>query len=132
MLAKFLIELKLNEEQEKITQIVAGSNGSVSSQRMTSTSMLVKGKYLLREKAKEEMVKVGSLTSVQLAMSIGSQMVAHKGHHCPKYHPRRQRGRCAICGSTRHYTSQCTCPVKSKAKNAEWTMTPLGKKSRMA
>ena len=42
------------------------------------------------------------------------------GHHCPKYHPRRQAGRCAICGSTRHYTSQCTRPVKPKAKNAEY------------
>ena len=40
-------------------------------------------------------------------------------HNCPKYHPRRQPGRCAICGSTRHYTSQCTRPVKRKAKNAE-------------
>ena len=36
------------------------------------------------------------------------------------YHPRRKPGRCAICGSTRHYTSQCTRPVKPKAKNAEW------------
>ena len=37
-----------------------------------------------------------------------------------KYHPRRQPGRCAICGSTRHYTSQCTRLVKPKAKNAEY------------
>ena len=43
-----------------------------------------------------------------------------QGHHCPKYHPRRQPGRCAICGSTRHYTSQCTRPVKPKVKNADW------------
>ena len=43
-----------------------------------------------------------------------------QGHHCPKYHPRRQTGRRAICGSTHHITSQCTCPVKPKAKNAEW------------
>ena len=28
MLAEFLIELKLNEEQDKITQIVTGSNGA--------------------------------------------------------------------------------------------------------
>ena len=46
-----------------------------------------------------------------------------QGHHCPKYHPRRQPGRCAICGSTRHYTSQCTGPVKPKAKSAEWDET---------
>ena len=29
MLAEFLIELKLNEEQDKITHIVTGSRGSV-------------------------------------------------------------------------------------------------------
>ena len=40
--------------------------------------MLVKGKYLLREKAKEGVVKVGSPTGVHLATSVGSQMVAHK------------------------------------------------------
>ena len=42
-----------------------------------------------------------------------------QGHNCPKYHPKRQPGKCAICGSTRHYISQCTRPVKLKAKNAE-------------
>ena len=46
-----------------------------------------------------------------------------QGHHCLKYHPRRQPGRCAICGSTRQYTSQYTRPVKPKAKNAEWDDT---------
>ena len=78
MLAEFLIELKLNEERDKIIQIVTGSNGAVKSQCMTSISMLVKRKHLLREKAKEEMVKVASLTGVHLAMSIGRQTVAHK------------------------------------------------------
>ena len=43
-----------------------------------------------------------------------------QGHHCPQYHPRKQPGRCAICGSTRHSTSQCNRPVKPKAKNVEW------------
>ena len=42
------------------------------------------------------------------------------GHHCPKHHPRPQPGRCAICGSTWHSTSQCTRPVKPKAKSAEY------------
>ena len=53
-------------------------------------------------------------------MITGSQQDALKDHNCPKYHPRRQPGRCAICGSTRHPTSQRTRPVKPKAKNAEW------------
>ena len=43
-----------------------------------------------------------------------------QGHHCPHYHPRKQPGRCAICGSTCHSTSQCNRPVKPKAKNVEW------------
>ena len=43
-----------------------------------------------------------------------------QGHNCPKHHPRKQPGRCAICGSTRHATSQCSRPVKPKAKNVEW------------
>ena len=60
MLSELLIELKLNEEEEKITD--------------------------------------------------GCQ----HGHRCPKYHPRRQPGRCAICGSTLHYTSQCTRPVPKR------------------
>ena len=50
-----------------------------------------------------------------------------EGHHCPKYHPRRQPGRCAICGSTRHYTSQCTRPAKPKptwhCDDVEWQET---------
>ena len=95
-----------------------------STQCMMNMSMRVKGKYLLREKAKEE-IKVESLIGVHLAMNSEARLVAHKDTHiiCPKYHPRRQPGRCAICGSTRHYTSQCTRPVKPKAKNAEWDNT---------
>ena len=40
--------------------------------------MLVKEKFLRKEKAKEEMEKVGSPIGAHLAMSIGNQMVAHK------------------------------------------------------
>ena len=39
--------------------------------------MQVKVKYLLREKAKEEMVKEGSPVDVYLVMTIGSRMVAN-------------------------------------------------------
>ena len=41
-------------------------------------------------------------------------------HHCPKFHPRRQPGRGAICSSTRQYTSQRQYLVKPKAKTAEY------------
>ena len=74
MLAEFLIELKLNEEQDKIAQIVTGSSGAVK------PSM-----YDEYVNASDDCWKPGGCSQV---------------HHCPKYHPRRQPGRCAICGST--------------------------------
>ena len=40
------------------------------------------------------------------------------GHNCPKHHLRGQPGRCAICGSAKHYISQRRHPVKPKMKNA--------------
>ena len=88
-------------------------------------SMLVRarGKCLPKVKASRRVAKAHSLNGDPHAMITGSHMVALKGHHCPKYHPRRQPGRCAICGSTRHPTSQCTRPVKPKAKQAEWDET---------
>ena len=84
--------------------------------------MPAKGKYLSREKASKEKVdgKSKRRSACEEYWKPGS---CSQGHNCPKYHPRRQPGRCAICGSTestRHYTSQCTSPVKPKAKNAEW------------
>ena len=45
---------------------------------MMNTSMRVKGKYLLREKAKEEMAKVVSPIGVHLPTNSGNQAVAHK------------------------------------------------------
>ena len=44
MLAEFLIKLKLNEEQDKITQIVTGSNCAVKLSMYDEYTMLVKGK----------------------------------------------------------------------------------------
>ena len=48
-----------------------------------------------------------------------------------RYHPRRQPGRCAICGSTRHYTSQCTHPIKPKLRMPSG-MRPHGSKMKSA
>ena len=59
MLAEFLIELKLNEQQDKITQIVTGPNGSVKLSMYDEYINACKGK-VPSKKAKEEMVKVGS------------------------------------------------------------------------
>ena len=84
MLAEFLIELRLHEEQEKITQIVTGSSTSVKHSMyagtpcMMSTSMPVRERCLPKGKASSEMVKVNSRSGDQHAMIIGSQAVAHK------------------------------------------------------
>ena len=79
MLAEFLIELKLNEEQNKIAQIVTGSGSTVkNSVCMTSTSMLVKGKYLPRVKADQVMGKVAGQIGEHLATNSGNQMVARR------------------------------------------------------
>ena len=47
-----------------------------------------------------------------------------QGHNCPRYHPKRQPGRCAICGSTKHSTSQCSRPVKPKSRMLSGTSPP--------
>ena len=109
VLAEFLIELKLHEEQDKIAQIVTGSSSTVKHSMYDEYIGASQGKVPVKGRESKEMAKADSLTGVQHVMNIGSEAVAHKDiDHCPKYHPRRQPGRCAICGSTRHYTSQCT------------------------
>ena len=118
MLAEFLIELKLHEEQDKSAQIVTGSSSTVKHSMYDECINASKGKVPAKGKRKQGDGKGENQDGVQPVMSTGSQQNAR--HNCSKYHPRRQPGRCAICGSTRHSTSQCTRPVKPKAKNAEW------------
>ena len=76
MLAEFLIELRLHEEQDKITQIVTTRPSSTAC--MMSTSMPAKGRCLPRVRASNEKAKVHSLSGDLHAMIIGSQAVAHK------------------------------------------------------
>ena len=78
MLAEFLIELKLHEEQDKIAQIVTGSSSTVKHSCMMGTSMPARGKHLRKVKASTMMGKVASLNCVHLVMIIGSQEVAHR------------------------------------------------------
>ena len=73
-----------------------------------------------KEKAQVEKGRMVSRIGDNHAMTIGDQMAVNLDITATKYHPTRQPGRCAICGSTRHYTSHCTRPVKPKAKNAEY------------
>ena len=104
MISEFLIELKLNEEQEKIMQIVTGANNT----QMRPTAY---GEYVNASKGKVQKGKgkgadsKGSKQNRRQACSdYWRPEGCNLGHHGPKYHSRRQPGRCAICGSTKHYT----------------------------
>ena len=120
MLAEFLIELRLHEEQDKITQIVTGSSTSVKHSMYEEYINASKGKVPAKGKGKQRDGKGQQSKWRPACDDYWKPGGCSQGHNCPKYHPRRQPGRCAICGSTRHATSQCTRPVKPKAKNAEW------------
>ena len=122
MLAEFLIELKLDEEQDRITQIVTGSNVLRSTQCMMSTSVLVKGKCLLKEKAKEELIEVESPIGAHLVMSSGSQMVAHKDTAVQSIIQGESQG--DVQSVALRVTIHLNVHVQSlKAKNAEWDDT---------
>ena len=110
------------KKQDKITQIVTGSSTSIKHSMYDEyVQCKQRGRCLPKEKASRKVVKAHNLNGDPPVMIIGNQVAAPQGHQCPKYHPRRQPGEgCAICGSTRHPTSQCTRPVKSKAKHAEY------------
>ena len=120
MLAEFLIELKLHEEQDKIAQIVTGSSSTDKHSMFDEFLNGSKGKVPVKGKGKQGDGKGGKSKWRAACDEFWKPGGCAQGHHCPKYHPRRQPGRCAICGSTRHHTSQRTRPVKPKAKNAEW------------
>ena len=119
MLAEFLIELKLHEEQDKIAQLVTGSSSTVkhSAYEYINAS---KGKCPIKAKGKQGDGKGAKSKWRPACEDYWKPGGCSQGHNCPRYHPRRQPGRCAICGSTKHATSQCSRPVKPKVKNAEW------------
>ena len=81
MLAEFLIELRLHEEQDKIIQIVTGSSTSVKHSMYDEYVSASKGKVPAKGKGKQKdgiMAKAHSLNGGPHAMIIGSQAVAHK------------------------------------------------------
>ena len=123
MLAEFVIELKLHEEQDKVAQIVTGSSGTAKHSTYDEYINASQGKIPVKGKGKQGDGKGGKSNGRAACEEYWKPGGCSQGHHCPKYHARRQPGRCAICGSTRHYTSQCTRPVKPRAKNAEWDET---------
>ena len=120
MLAEFLIELRLHEEQDKITQIVTGSSSTVKHSMYEEYITASKGKVPAKGKGKQGDGKGAKSKWRPACEDYWKPGGCSQGHNCPRYHPRRQPGRCAICGSTKHVTSQCSRPVKPKAKNAEW------------
>ena len=124
MLAQFLIELKLNEEQDKISQIVTGSSGAAKHSMYDEYINASKGKVPSKGKDKGGDSKGGKSNRRAPCDEFWKPGGCSQGHHCPKFHPRRQPGRCAICGSTRIYIYIYmyirTGPVTPKAKNAEW------------
>ena len=123
MISEFLIELKLNEEQAKITQIMAGANRS----QMKPTAY---DEYVNASKGKVQKGKgkgaegKGNKQNWRQPYSDYWSDGCGLGHNCPRCRPRRQPGRCTIRGSTKHFTSQCQCPVKPKAKNVEYEEDP--------
>ena len=123
MLAEFLIELKLNEEQDKIAQILTGSSGAAKHSVYDEYVNASKGKVPSKGKGKGGDGEGGKSNWRAPCDEFWKPAGCPQGHNCPKHHPRRQPGRYAICGATHHYTSQRTRPLKPKAKNAEWDET---------
>ena len=120
MLAEFLIELKLHEEQDKIAQIVTRSSSTVKHSMYDEYINASKGKVPNKGKGKQGDGKGTKSKWRPACEDYWKPGGCSQGHSCPRYHPKRQPSRCAICGSTKHSTSQCSRPVKPKVKNVEW------------
>ena len=110
MLAEFLIELKLHEEQDKIAQIITGSSSTAKHSMYDEYINASKGKVPVKGNGKRGDSNGGKSKWRTACDEYWKPGGCSQGHNCLKYHPRRQPGRCVICGSTRHYTSQCTRP----------------------
>ena len=78
MLAEFLIELRLHDEQDKIAQIVTGSSSTVKHSMYEEYITGRKGKVPAKGKGKKGDGKVPSPSGDRHAKTIGSQAVAHK------------------------------------------------------
>ena len=116
MLAEFLIELRLHKDQDKIAQIVTGSSSTVKHSMYEEYINASKGKVPAKEKGKQGDGKGAKFQWRPACEDYWKPGGCSQGHNCPRYHPRRQPSRCAICGSTKHVTSQCSRPVKPKLK----------------
>ena len=86
---------------------------------MTSTSTQKRARFSRKQKERVETGRTTSRIGDKHAATTGYLVDATLDVTAFKYYPRRQPGRCAICGSTRHYMSVYET-VKPKAKNAEY------------
>ena len=120
ILSEFLIEVKLTEEQDEIAQIVAGSAG-------VQTGPTAYDEYVNASKGKVQNGKSNG-TDAKRTLKNWRQPCSgfwgpgrrSLGHNHSKYNPRRQPGRRAICGPTKHYASQCRKPGKPKTKQHKY------------
>ena len=120
MLAEFLIELKLNEEQDKITQIVTGSTGAAKHSMYDDYVNASKGKVPSKGKGKGGDGKGGKLTWRAPCNEFWVPEGCSQGHHCPKYHPRRQPGRCA------YVAPRVTIPLNAHVQSSLKPRMPSG------
>ena len=91
MLAEVLTELKLHEEQDKIAQIVSGSSGTAKHSMYDEYINASKGKIPVTGKSKQGDGKGGKFNWRATCDDYFKPPSCSQGHHCPKYHPRRER-----------------------------------------
>ena len=102
MLSEFLIEVKLTEEKDKITQVATGSTNA-------QVKPTAHDEYVNASKRKVQEGKVQGTDRKgtpknwhQPCSDFCKPDGCSLGRNSPKYHPRRQSRRCAICGSPKH------------------------------
>ena len=85
MLAEFLIELKLHEEQDKIAQIVTGSSSTVKHSMYDDYINASKGKASTKGKGKHNDGKSGKSRWRPPCDDYWKPGGCSQGHHCPEY-----------------------------------------------
>ena len=109
MLSEFLIELKLNEEHEKITQIMTGSNNSqMKPSAYDELSMPARARSSRREKAKVEKGRTVSRIGDNHAMTTGVQMAVNLDTTVPNTIPgdNQADARYVVQRDTIHHSAQ--------------------------
>ena len=112
MLAEFLIELRLHEEQDKITQIVTGSSTSVKNSMYDEYISANKGKVPTKGKGKQREGKGSHPQWRPPCDEYWKPGGCQQGHNCPKYHPR-------MCSMWFYETSYLTVYPPSQGKGQD-------------